>query len=287
MAAFEPYPRPASRPSLSGGARNNGESGTPMATADDYDFSDGYEQPSFPEKPQMTPSESAANLGKAGVGLLSPDELANIAITTASWRAAPARGNEFAPKRPEIPYTYDIASFAIDTNAAHASSQFCTAWLELYRQQVKAGDFPAIKESRVGSDRFKQRLLPRKLAEKLPNGSVSEALEIFLTPELYLEYRKAGLIPDSPGGENGVPRIYWIARDGGDAYQAGTNADRIYVIPGMNPLGAATLIGTFRSVTVAIANVSSLLSTTALADKERKEKEIERRRRDFYGSYYR
>lgn len=275
---YAQYPRPAVRPSLRL-SRNRGEEKTPMTTEADYNFSEGYQQPTFPEKESAAPDKSMPDLGRAAMaGLTTPDEDANAEIIRASLAAIPERITERPPVKAEIPYTYGIESFAYDTNAVYATDQFCTAWLELARRQAKDGDFIKITELQSGSDKMKKRLIPRALAKKIPDGTKAETLEIFLTPDMYVEYQAKGLIPEGIAGENGVPRIYWIRRDGGDAYTAGTNADRIYVTRGMNPLGAATPKGTYATVDVAVSRLPGILSTTRQdeLEQEAKEREINR-----------
>jgi hypothetical protein len=253
MPGYDLYLQPNDLP------RNNGEADSPMTTAGDYDFSNKYEQPPF-----LTPLQLNHNTdyNKARI-LTDSDVQANIA--TAALAASSPLVQRYVEDKlhlePKIPSTYDVLAFSIDTNAAYASGKIRTAWLELYYQQMKSGDFPPIRENSV-DDTSKQtsQLVPRALSDRLPDGTAAEGLELFLTPELYYAYKNAGLIPNSPGGENGVPRLYWILLDG-DTYRAGTNATSIFLTPDMNVLSAATQRGTYRSVKSALSEIPDLCST--------------------------
>ncbi|MEO5949294.1 MAG: hypothetical protein ABIP74_02740 [Candidatus Saccharimonas sp.] len=239
------------------------EAGFEMTTEADYIFKD-YEHPPFAASLVLANATRLSRLADR-LDKLSPTEsdlVANQVIINASAaevRSRPAVIHEV--EREQVPATYELSSFARDANAAYAPDSLCTAWLELYYRQVETGDYPVINELKAPESKSKlHRLVPRQISERLPDGSVATRLEIYLDPDLYLEYREQGLISDTPGGKDGVPRMYWFERDG-DGYKAGTNADRIYRTDQMQPLSMATLRGTNNSVELALRKIPGMINT--------------------------
>lgn len=234
------------------------ETGYPMTTDADYVF-DGYSQPPY------FAEAMAVRLGRVAREAKIDPDASDIEVNQAIVNSAAAEERKHPrvdayESQEKIPCTYDMAEFIDDTDAAYATDLLCTAWLELYGHQMKTGDYPPVKLDRTKYNKRKYpRAVPRQLAEKLPDGSKSEGVEIYLTPELYLEYVKAGLIPEGIGGKDGRPRIYWFERDG-DGYKAGTNAETIYLTERMNPLAAANIRGTYSSVTFALNKIPTMLS---------------------------
>lgn len=256
-------------------AKNSPEDGFPMTTSEDYLF-DTYEQSPFSITPDANPNKTATTIDPSASDL----EANRSIINAAALEERKKPHIEIAEMHDTLPCTYDMAAFIEDTEAAYATDLLCTAWLELYNSQVETGDYPLIKEDRTQYNKQRPpRIVPRQHAGELPNGTRSETVEIYLTPERYYEYRQAGLIPDTPGGQNGTPRIYWFEHDG-DGYKAGTNAEIIYRTNNMQPLSAANIRGTYNSVTLALKKVTTLLSApeqdakdrrdAAVADTERK-----------------
>lgn len=252
----------------------------PMTTDADYVF-DRYAQPPY------FAEAMAAHLGHVAHEIdqtVSDEEENQRIINEAAIEARKhPRIDAFEPQE-TIPCTYDMDRFISDTDAVYATDLLCTAWLELYGHQMKTGDYPTVKPDRTKYNKRKYpRVVPRQLAEKLPDGSRSEDLEIYLTPELYLKYLKAGLIPEGAGGKDGIPRIYWFEHDGDEGYTAGTNADTIYLTEEMNPLSAANIRGTYNSVMLALNKIPTLLSAPEQELKDARDaraEEAARRQRD-------
>lgn len=231
----------------------------PMTTDADYEFKNYAQPPYFAEA-------MAAQLGRvaheAEIDPNASDLEANLGIINSAAIEERKHPRVDAPEPHEtIPCTYTVEGFMRDTDAAHATDLLCTAWLELYGHQIETGDYPVMKHDRTKyRKRNYPRVVPRQLAKQLPDGSRSEGVEIYLTPELYLEYLRAGLIPEGPGGKDGIPRIYWFEHDGDEGYTAGTNAETIYLTDQMNPLSAANIRSTFNSVMLVLNKIPSLLS---------------------------
>ena len=257
----------------------------PMTTDADYEFNTYAQPPYFAEA-------MAAQLGHVAheVDQAVSDEEENqriVAEAAVEARKHP-RVDAYEPQE-TIPCTYDMDGFISDTDAVYATDLLCTAWLELYGHQMKTGDYPAVKPDRTKYNKLKYpRIVPRQLAEKLPDGSRSEDIEIYLTPELYLEYLKAGLIPEGTGGEDGRPRIYWFEHDGDEGYTAGTNAETIYFTDQMKPLSVAGIRGTYNSVKIALNKIPTLLSAPAQALQDSRDAQAEeaalRQRADLWSS---
>lgn len=221
-----------------------------MTEPSDYDFSNGFEQPvvdsdvpqtEVPITPGPDMTDIEANRAIIGASVL--------AIRNNPLLAEPAPDH-----REALPSTYSHDEFAKDSDATEAGSAFRSAWLELYLHQVRSGDYPRLTEIRRAKNST-LHLLPRQLTEQLPDGSSAEEIEIFLTPWLYEEYLKSGLLSTKLGGRDGIPRIYWIRQDGPMNYIAGTNATEIYRTKDMNIIDSATRIGTSNSVALALASI--------------------------------
>ena len=236
------------------------EAGFPDTTDADYAFHT-YNQPPWAEAALM------ARLGRVARAIeIDPnasDETANrmIVNSAAIEERKNPHGDEYKREsREDIPSTYDMASFVSDADASYVPDSLATAWLQLYQKQVETTDYSSIQEVHVSDMRFRlPRIVPRRLTDRLPDGSKAESVEIFLVPEFYEEYLKAGLLPETPGGTDGTPRIYWFERDG-NGFKAGTNADRICRTPQMNPLTMANLIGTFKTIGIALNQIPTMLN---------------------------
>lgn len=247
-------------------AKNSPEDGFPMTTSEDYIFGT-YKQPPFSIAPGTNPNQTVTTIDPNASDL----EVNRSIINAAALEERKKPHIEILEIHDALPCTYDIVEFIDDTEAAYATDLLCTAWLELYNSQVETGDYPVIKEDRTQHNKQRPpRIVPRRHAGELPNGTRSETVEIYLTPERYIEYRQAGLIPDTSGGQNGIPRVYWFEHDG-DGYKAGTNADTIYRTNNMKPLSAANIRGTYNSVTLALTKIPTLLSAPEQDAKDRRD----------------
>ena len=252
---FDQYPHQNDTP--------NAEADAPQTTPVDYVF-ERYEQPSS-SAPSIVVDPSKLSRIAERLDVLDPelsDLQMNQSIVNASAMAVRNRPQVARePAREKIPSTYEPTMFAHDSNAAYAPVLLATAWLELYYRQLETGDYPPIKEvSSGGSSRQLQRLVPRQLTANLPNGTIAETAELFLSPDLYKRYVDCDLISSAPGGQDGVPKIFWFTEDG-EGYKAGTNADHIFRTDDMHPLSMANLRGTNNSVMLALRKIPSLMTT--------------------------
>lgn len=261
------------------------ESKAPMSTDADHDFSTGYSQPPAPEEVTKPAAPTAPDIGKvAATRYLSPDDAANQKILADSARATPARVTERTVSNPEIPSTYEITKFAIESDAVYASNTFCASVIELLRQQEVDGI--DMNELSASQDKLKMRLMPRGLAPALPDGSAAEKLEIYLTPDMYDLYRTHGLIPEATGGEKGIPRLYWVTRDGDGTYRAGTNATCIYLPKDTQPLRMATPIGTYKGIERELKRLPGVKSVAKQYTEEQEAAERKRRESHPYNYGY-